>query len=199
VSEQREVSKDQEKKKAFFQVEKNINKTLSMIDDLLGLTRAENLQFEHLHPLFFENVIESTIDQLLPQAREKQIRIVVHDFSEDIWIAADSGLLERAFVNIVGNAIKYSPEGSQVEIVSHLDNAMLTTKVIDQGIGIPAEQIQKLFSRFHRDPSIQNTIKGTGLGLALVATVVRQHGGSVHASSEEHVGTTIEVRLPVVE
>jgi len=200
VSQEREVTQAMEKKKSFVQVEKNINKTLSMIDDLLGLTRAENLQFDQLQPVFFENVVETTIDQLLPQARQKGMEIVVHDIDEDVWVTADSSLLERAFVNVVGNAIKYSPEGSRVDIITRLkDGEMLSTKVVDQGVGIPAERIDKLFNRFHRDPSIQMQFKGTGLGLALVATVIRQHGGSVHATSEENVGTTIEIQLPVME
>lgn len=200
VSQQRESTEDEKKKKSFEQVEKNINKTLSMIDDLLGLTRAENLQVDQLQPVFFENVVESTIDQLLPQARQKNMEIVVHDIEEDVWITADSSLLERAFVNVVGNAIKYSPEGTRVDIITRLKGGdMLSTKVVDQGVGIPAERIDKLFNRFHRDPSIQKQFKGTGLGLALVATVVRQHGGTVHATSEENVGTTIEIQLPVME
>ena len=200
VSQERESMQDQTSKKPFLQVEKNINKTLSMIDDLLGLTRAENLQVDQLQPVFFENIVESTIDQLLPQARQKDMDLVVHDIDEDVWITADSSLLERAFVNVVGNAIKYSPEGTRVDIITSLkDGDMLSTKVVDQGVGIPAERIDKLFSRFHRDPSIQMQFQGTGLGLALVATVIRQHGGSVHASSEENVGTTIEFLLPVME
>ncbi len=200
VSQEREGVQDPQKKKTFLQVEKNINKTLSMIDDLLGLTRAENLQVDQLQPVFFENVVESTIDQLLPQARQKDMELVVHDIDEDVWITADSSLLERAFVNVVGNAIKYSPEGSRVEIITQLKgDDMLSTKVVDQGIGIPAERIDKLFNRFHRDPNVQMQFKGTGLGLALVATVIRQHGGTVHASSEENVGTTIELQLPVME
>ena len=200
VSQEREKTQPPKSDKSFLQVEKNINKTLSMIDDLLGLTRAENLQFDQLQPVFFENVVESTIDQLLPQARQKKMQLVVHDIDEDVWIAADSSLLERAFVNIVGNAIKYSPEGSRVDIITQLQNDdMLSTRVVDQGIGIPAERIDKLFNRFHRDPNVQKQFKGTGLGLALVATVIRQHGGSVHATSEENVGTTIEIQLPVIE
>ena len=200
VSQERESMQDQIRKKPFLQVEKNINKTLSMIDDLLGLTRAENLQVDQLQPVFFENIVESTIDQLLPQARQKDMDIVVHDIDEDVWITADSSLLERAFVNVVGNAIKYSPEGTRVDIITSLKGGdMLSTKVVDQGVGIPAERIDKLFNRFHRDPSIQMQFKGTGLGLALVATVIRQHGGSVHATSEENVGTTIEFLLPVME
>lgn len=200
VSQERESVEELQKKKSFLQVEKNINKTLSMIDDLLGLTRAENLQVDQLQPVFFENVVESTIDQLLPQARQKEMEIVVHDIEEDVWITADSSLLERAFVNVVGNAIKYSPEGSRVDIITRLKGGdMLSTKVVDQGVGIPAERIDKLFNRFHRDPSIQMQFKGTGLGLALVATVIRQHGGTVHATSEENVGTTIEIQLPVME
>jgi len=71
--------------------------------------------------------------------------------------------------------------------------------ISDQGIGIPASRIDMLFERFHRDPDAQRQYKGTGLGLALVSKVVKQHGGTVVARSEEKVGTSIEIRLPVLE
>ncbi|MEM7259016.1 MAG: HAMP domain-containing sensor histidine kinase [Pseudomonadota bacterium] len=174
--------------------------TLKMIDDLLGLTRAEHLEVEHLQPVFYENIIESTIDQLMPQATQKQIGIAANDIEPDVWVSADSSLLERAFVNVVGNAIKYSAEGTKVTLSTRVeDSAWIITEVTDQGIGIPANRIGKLFERFHRDPNVQKEYKGTGLGLALVATVVREHGGQVEARSEENVGTTITIKLPILE
>jgi len=158
------------------------------------------LSFEHLQPVFFENLIESTIDQLLPQARQKNITLTNKGIEDDVWVTADSSLLERAFVNVVGNAIKYSPEGTEVFISTHVkDNSWIITDIIDQGIGIPESRINKLFERFHRDPDVQKQFQGTGLGLALVATVIKQHGGTVVASSIENNGTTITISLPIVE
>lgn len=200
VSKERELAEPGKDPAPYLQVESNINKTLSMIDDLLGLTRAENLEVEQLQPVFFENIVESTIDQLLPQARQKEIKIISQDIDDDVWISADSSLLERAFINIVGNAIKYSPAQTVVKIVTKIEGAeWLVTEVSDQGIGIPESRIGKLFERFHRDPNVQKQFKGTGLGLALVATVVRQHGGTVEARSEEKVGTTMIIKLPILE
>ena len=200
VSQERENANSGEDTASLGQVESNINKTLKMIDDLLGLTRAENLSFEHLQPVFFENLIETTIDQLLPQARQKNIKLTVRDIEEDVWVTADSSLLERAFVNVVGNAIKYSPEDTEIVISTSVkDNRWIVTDVIDEGIGIAESRIDQLFKRFHRDPDVQSKFKGTGLGLALVATVVKQHGGSISASSVESKGTTITLSLPIVE
>jgi len=79
------------------------------------------------------------------------------------------------------------------------DGERIEIEVTDQGIGIPASRINKLFERFHRDPDVQMNFKGTGLGLALVATVMKQHGGTVSASSVENEGTTIRLTLPVLE
>ena len=200
VSQEREQADASKDVSSFLQVESNINKTLKMIDDLLGLTRAEHLEVDQLQPVFFENIIESTIDQLLPQARQKNITLEVNDIDQDVWVTADSSLLERAFINVVGNAIKYSPEDTRVSIVTRTENdAWIVAEVTDEGIGIPADRIGKLFERFHRDPNVQKQFKGTGLGLALVATVVREHGGSVEAKSEESRGTTIVIRLPVLD
>ena len=116
VSQERELAASDKDVSSFLQVESNINKTLKMIDDLLGLTRAENISVEQLQPVFFENLIESTIDQLLPQARQKNITLTTHEIEEDVWVTADSSLLERAFVNVVGNAIKYSPAVSYTHL-----------------------------------------------------------------------------------
>ena len=200
VSQERELAASDKDVSSFLQVESNINKTLKMIDDLLGLTRAENISVEQLQPVFFENLIESTIDQLLPQARQKNITLTTHEIEEDVWVTADSSLLERAFVNVVGNAIKYSPENTEVVISTKVDdNQWIITDVIDQGIGIPKSRINKLFERFHRDPDVQKNFKGTGLGLALVATVIKQHGGIVSADSVENEGTSIQIALPILD
>lgn len=200
VSQDRENAPAEKDVTPLIQVESNINKTLKMIDDLLGLTRAENLSVEHLQPVFFENLIESTMDQLLPQARQKNINLTANGIDDDVWVSADSSLLERTFVNVVGNAIKYSPEGTEVVINTRIkDDKWIVTDVIDQGIGIPKSRINKLFERFHRDPDVQKSFKGTGLGLALVATVMKQHGGTVAASSVESEGTTICLTLPILE
>ena len=200
VAQDRENAPPEKDVAPLIQVESNINKTLKMIDDLLGLTRAENLSVEHLQPVFFENLIESTMDQLLPQARQKNIKLTAEQTDDDVWVSADSSLLERTFVNVVGNAIKYSPEGTEVIVSTSIkDDKRIEIEVTDQGIGIPASRINKLFERFHRDPDVQMNFKGTGLGLALVATVMKQHGGTVSASSVENEGTTIRLSLPILE
>ncbi len=200
VSQEREDADADKNVTPLVQVEKNINKTLKMIDDLLGLTRAENLSVEQLQPVFFENLVESTKDQLLPQAKQRNITLTTKEIDEDVWVTADSSLLERAFVNVVGNAIKYSPEGTEVIVSTWIkDKKWIVTDIIDQGIGIPESRIDKLFQRFHRDPDVQKNYQGTGLGLALVATVLKQHGGTVAASSIENEGTTITLSLPIVE
>jgi len=200
VSQDREEAPPEKDVTSLVQVESNINKTLKMIDDLLGLTRAENLSVEHLQPVFFENLIEGTIDQLLPQARQKNINLITREVEDDIWVSADSSLLERAIINVVGNAIKYSPEGTEVVISTWIkEEKWIVIDVVDQGIGIPESRINKLFERFHRDPDVQKSFKGTGLGLALVATVIKQHGGTVSAASVESEGTTICLTLPILE
>lgn len=200
VAQEREDATPEKDVRPLKQVEANIDKTLKMIDDLLGLTRAENLSVDHLQPVFFENVTESAIDQLLPQARQKNIKLTVREFEEDVWVSADSSLLERVFANVFGNAIKYSPENTEVVITTSIvDGQWVETHVADEGIGIPESRINKLFQRFHRDPDVQQSFKGTGLGLALVATVVKQHGGTVSASSVEKEGTTICIRLPILD
>ena len=107
--------------------------------------------------------------------------------------------MEEVFINLVSNAINYSPDGGEVRIsaVSHGD--YLEVRVQDQGIGIEAEEISKIFDKFYRvkSPKTRQVI-GTGLGLALVKGLIEAHRGTVEVDSEVGAGTTFKIKLPTV-
>ena len=113
----------------------------------------------------------------------------------------DARRLERVLTNLVSNAIKYSPEGGEVtiriaaEVDAEGSRAVLT--VADQGLGIPAADLAKVFERFHRASNIVGRIGGTGIGLASVRQIVTAHGGAACVSSQEGQGATFVVRLPL--
>jgi two-component system phosphate regulon sensor histidine kinase PhoR len=114
-------------------------------------------------------------------------------------IQADSRSMEEVFMNLLGNAINYSPDGGEVKIsaVSHGD--YLEVLVSDTGIGIDPEELPKIFDKFYRvkHPQTRQVI-GTGLGLAIVKNLVEAHRGSVQVESQPGVGTTFKVLLPTV-
>lgn len=177
-------------------IENNINLSLTMMDDLLTIARADNLTSEQFTMVLFDSVVDNAVAQMVPQARGRHITIdVIEDYDEEIWVNADASLLERAVVNIVSNAVKYSPENTCVSMRCKLDGESVLLEVQDQGIGIAPEMMENLFKRFKRDANVSKQFKGIGLGLALVSRVVSQHGGRVWASSPGQ-GTLISMEIP---
>ena len=188
------VDEKQEEKKAA--IETNINRSLTMMDDLLNLARADNLTAEQFSATLFDSIVDNAIAQLLPQASTRQITIENQCEDDELWIDADASLLERALVNVISNAIKYSPDNTTVTIRTWREGDLIACDVQDEGIGIAPEMMSILFQRFKRDAKVSGKVKGIGLGLALVSRVVTQHGGKVWARSPG-VGTAISMRLPL--
>jgi signal transduction histidine kinase len=180
-------------------VERNINRSLGLIDDLLNLARADNLKQEELAPVLFDNVVSNSVDQLSPLAQEKHIVLrIEQDENEDLWVNGNAILLERALINVIGNAIKYSP-GETVILVRTLGEARrLCCQVDDEGIGVSEDQILTMFDRFKRSESVERQYQGSGLGLALVSRVVAQHHGHVSAQNLRR-GLRVSIELPRLE
>ena len=111
-------------------------------------------------------------------------------------VALDERLVRPVLTNLLANAVKYSAEGRPVELRVEVQPGVLQFTVRDQGCGIPASDLPKLFDPFRRGSNVSH-VPGTGLGLAIVRRCVRLHGGQVDLSSEVGVGTTVQVRLPL--
>jgi signal transduction histidine kinase len=113
-------------------------------------------------------------------------------------LVGDKGRLEQVFINLLSNAIKYSPDASTVEIEASTFAEIVTIRVCDHGIGIPQEQREKIFERFYRVADLsQRAVPGLGMGLYIVAEIVKQHGGTITVESEGGKGSTFQVTLPL--
>ena len=115
-------------------------------------------------------------------------------------VRGDPDELQTAFLNVLGNAIKYSPNGAEISVALSVEHdAWVRVSVTDHGIGIPAAHLKRIFRRFYRVPSRSAMhAKGTGLGLYIVRTIARQHGGDIRATSEGlGKGTTMLLQLPL--
>jgi two-component system phosphate regulon sensor histidine kinase PhoR len=171
----------------------------AIIDDLLSLARIERLE-EHdqlrLEHTGLESVVDAAVGVCRDRAAQHGVR-VVKACRGDLSAWVNASLLEQALANLVDNAIKYSHSGGEVRISAQLSDGDLAISVRDQGIGIPAEHLPRLFERFYRvDASRSRELGGTGLGLAIVKHIIRAHGGRVSVHSEEGAGSTFTLHIP---
>ncbi len=186
---------------------KNIQSSLSMMENLLHMSRADTVSVESFKEVLLDNVIDNVTSRYIPQAKSRNIDLHVSVCDDELWLFGDAGLLDRAIGNLLNNAIKYSNEGGDVwldvvvtEQAGDAEGLVVGREVIvkvrDDGVGIDPAIIDSLFTRFKRDPSVADRFRGIGLGLALVARVARQHGGSVTAHSGGK-GAEFIFRLPL--
>jgi two-component system, OmpR family, phosphate regulon sensor histidine kinase PhoR len=171
----------------------------SIIGDLLALSTLE--QSENEPRLTLEeadvcDVLQVAAEVCAPKARAKRISIGVSCTSR-VLAAVNPPLLEQAVVNLVDNAVKYSPEGSAVEVALDQTPDEILISVRDQGPGVPREHLPRLFERFYRvDKARSRDLGGTGLGLAIVKHIAQAHGGRVSVDSRVGEGSTFRIHLP---
>ncbi len=179
-------------------LEKNVDRMIELVNDLLALSHLERLEGTGVR--FAENrlsdLIQSAVTTCGPVAQVKQIQIQAA-CPEDLAVRVDPVLMEQAIVNLVENAVKYSPEGARIEIKARSAGPDVAIDVIDSGTGIAAEHLPKIFNRFYRvDKGRSRQEGGTGLGLAIVKHIIQYHNGQITVSSVPGKGTTFHIRLP---
>lgn len=171
------------------------DRLLGMINTMLVISKAEageaDFNFETTN---LTVLIKDACTLFAPLAENKKIRFS-QNIEDQISIAADIKMLQRAFSNLLDNAIKYTGENGAVDVALYKENDQVTIKITDTGIGITSENFEKIFDRFYRaEPS--RTDAGTGLGLSLARAIVRQHKGEILVSSQYNKGSVFSVTLP---
>jgi two-component system phosphate regulon sensor histidine kinase PhoR len=178
---------------------KRIDGLLDLINDLLDLAKIEEGQWvQRQVPTDLGQIIEECITLLEPRAREQGLTLS-HVCQNLKPVTADPKSMEEIFNNLVTNAISYSPEGGEVSVTAKGLGEYIEITVEDTGVGIPPEELPKIFDRFYRvkHPKTRQVI-GTGLGLAIVKGAVEAHHGSIDVESILGKGTTFRVLLPVI-
>jgi two-component system phosphate regulon sensor histidine kinase PhoR len=179
-------------------IRKNADTMENLISDLLSLASLEDenerrpdAEEQDLVPLF-----EDALSSVEIQAKNKQIEIIVN-CPPDLRAKLHGSYIVQVLVNLLDNAIKYSPNASKVWARAFWEENELVLEVKDQGIGIPAEHLERLFERFYRvDRARSRDAGGTGLGLAIVRHIALLHGGRVEVESHAGEGSTFRVRIP---
>lgn len=179
---------------------KQADRLIAIISDIFALSRiedeAEKKGIER-RPSAIREAIESAVRICQPQAEEKSIAFEI-DVEEPLVAEINPPLVEQAVVNLLDNAVKYSPAGAKVRIVGRREDRYAVIRVIDQGCGIEAKHLPRLFERFYRvDKSRSRELGGTGLGLAIVKHIVAAHDGTVTVESRPGQGSTFSVYLPI--
>jgi two-component system phosphate regulon sensor histidine kinase PhoR len=180
-------------------VGRQADRLASIIEDLLALSRIEQSEGSGnlpLEPTRIVDVFAAAMADCGPRAAERSIRLNA-GCDESILVDVNPPLLEQAIINLLDNAIKYSGPGREVRITAELAGDELVIRVSDEGAGIEAEHLPRLFERFYRvDKARSRKLGGTGLGLSIVKHIVQAHGGGVTVESTPGVGSTFTIRLP---
>lgn len=180
---------------------RNAERMQRIVEDLLNLSRIESTgrQIER-QPIRPREVIAHVLEEARPEAEARNVRVLCEDEVGPVDYAGNLFMLERALSNLVDNAIKYGGQGKEVRVRCRRSGDDLLLEVIDQGSGIPAAHLGRLFERFYRiDRGRSRELGGTGLGLALVKHVALAHGGEATVASEPGRGSTFTMRLPWTE
>lgn len=184
-------------------VQGETNRLSRLIDNILSISRIESgvtkVQRENIA---LPQIVREVVDIMLPQARAKDIELVEKPSPLYFQVFADRDMILQATLNLVGNAIKYTPNGGKVTIEIEVDEHAreVVLSVIDTGVGIPEEDVPRLFEKFFRVSNNNQMAKGTGLGLNLVKHVIETvHGGRVHVTSQVGTGSTFNFSLPIAD
>ncbi len=172
------------------------DRLLDMINTMLIISKAEAGEGDYtFNTINLTGMITEACDLFAPLAEDKQISFS-NEIEDDILLEADIRMLQRAFSNLLDNAIKYTPKGGAIRITAFMKDQTVVIRVIDTGIGILPEFHKKIFERFYRIDSSRAS-SGTGLGLSLARTIVRQHKGDIHVTGNLNKGSVFKIRLPI--
>ncbi len=174
---------------------------VQLINNLLDIARIESGRVDMKfapHPA--KAIIDNVADLLAPQINAKEIRLKTEVPPEVRDIYIDITHAERVFINLLSNAIKFTPQNGTITIAAspRVEDGFASFSVMDTGIGIPPDDLGKLFNEFYRvDNEINQNVKGTGLGLTLAKNIVEAHHGHINVKSQVGQGTTFTFTLPV--
>lgn len=180
-------------------IHKHAKFTLKLIEDLLDLEKINRGEFTiNKSNLEIRPFLQHLVQCHQVHSGQKKI-LIFHNIHDNITISVDELRLQQVLNNLISNAIKFSPKGSIVNVVTDDYQGYLYIKVIDTGAGIPADKIQDLFTPFANIGSIPTANeKGSGLGLSIVKKLMELHDGDIFIESEVGKGSTFVVQLPII-
>ena len=177
------------------------NRMMRMVTDLLHLSRIDNattqLDVELINFTAFITFILNRFDKMRSQDDDKKYELVRDYPINSVWIEIETDKMTQVIDKILNNAIKYSPDGGKITVSMKTTDDQMILSIKDQGLGIPKQDLPKIFDRFYRvDRARSRAQGGTGLGLAIAKEIIKQHNGFIWAKSEYGKGSTFTIVLP---
>lgn len=180
-------------------IDSETDRMTRLINDLLTLSRLDNRTELKKTEFSLTELLRSVCERLSIEAGEHR-QTLVQEIGDVPLMTADRDRIEQVVINIIGNALKYTPDGGTVRVSCKADGDRAHLTVSDSGIGIPAEDLPRIFERFYRvDKARSRAQGGTGLGLAIAKEIVDAHGGDIRIESAEGKGTSVYITLPLTD
>ncbi|MGI6454769.1 MAG: sensor histidine kinase [bacterium] len=192
---------NEKQKKILARASRSVDRLTNLINDILDLSRIEQgrLKVEKSN-IVLTPIIHSALNEAQSAADLKKISLTYHpNDTSDYPVYADPQKIERILSELIGNAIKYTPECGKIDIESRMNGEDVEIAIHDTGIGMNEEECVKVWERFYRTDRSQFMAKGSGLGLSIVKELISLHNGSIHVQSEPDNGSTFTVRFPLRE
>jgi PAS domain S-box-containing protein len=176
-----------------------IDRMSRLILELLDVSRIETGRLEiRREPIQWSTFVKDVVQRQHTAVSDRRFHLDVPDY--DAPVSGDRDRLQQVLGNLLENAVKYSPDGSEIYVTIKIEGDRVVTSVCDRGIGIPHDELALVFERFHRGRQVSSTnYGGLGLGLYITKQIVERHGGSIWVESREGVGTTFHFALPIAQ
>ncbi len=180
-------------------INRHSDELVHMVNDLLDIARIESGRaIMKMEEQDLKTIISNVADLISIQCKNKNIELIASTQKDILPVLADRVQLERVFINLLGNAVKFTPENGKITIKAHTQDNVIQVDISDTGIGIPPDSLSMIFEEFYRvDNPINQQVKGTGLGLSLVKHIIEAHKGKIWAESKQGKGSTFSFTLPV--
>lgn len=189
---------DTRRAELFARMQRQMERLSSMLDSLLALSNARSIPEKRQAEVDLGSIVLQTFELLLVLSNEKGQSLHLNAPEQPVLVLGDPAALEAVVSNLIKNAIEYTPIGGKISTALIANESVAAFEVSDTGIGIDPVHHNRIFERFYRvDPSRARLTGGAGIGLALVAEIVRRHGGDITLRSSVGEGSTFRVTLPL--
>lgn len=178
------------------QVRSNVKTITETLGDLLDLGRIDSGLDQKFEPVMLGEAADYAVEALRGHAEEKEQYVIVEAGRDVPPVRGNPVRLRQVFINLIDNAIKYTPRGGDIRVSVFEEEGQVVARVSDTGLGIPLDDQPHIFDKFYRARSVVGSHEGTGLGLSIVKSIVEAHGGRVWVDSQTGYGTTCTVVLP---